>query len=60
MFKLLIQSVVCLTIFIANASIAENLRIVGEDTAFVATLPSGEEITITRQMTPCAKNKGWL
>ena len=60
MIKLLMQSVVCLTIFCANASVAENLRIIGEDKAFVTTLPSGEEITITRQMTPCAKNKGWL
>ena len=60
MFKLLIQSVVCLTIFFATASVAENLRIVGQDTVFVTTLPSGEEMTITRQMTPCAKNKGWL
>ena len=39
---------------------AENLRIVGEDKAFVVTLASGEEMSITRQMTPCAKNKGWL
>ena len=39
---------------------AENLRIVGEDKVFVATLASGEELPITRQMTPCAKNKGWL
>ena len=60
MIKLLIQSVICLTLFCANASVAENLRIIGEDKAFVTTLPSGEEITITRQMTPCAKNKGWL
>ena len=43
-----------------QAAIAEDLRIIGEDKAFVATLPSGESITITRQMTPCAKNKGWL
>ena len=39
---------------------AEDLRIIGEDTSFVTTLPSGDSITITRQMTPCAKNKGWL
>jgi len=39
---------------------AEDLRIIGEDKSFVTTLPSGEAITITRQMTPCAKNKGWL
>ena len=60
MIKLLIQSVICLTLFCANASVAENLRIIGEEKSFVTTLSSGEEITITRQMTPCAKNKGWL
>ena len=60
MIKLLMQSAVCLTIFCANASVAENLRIIGEEKSFVTTLSSGEEITITRQMTPCAKNKGWL
>ena len=30
---------------------AENLRIVGEDKVFVATLASEEELPITRQMT---------
>ena len=44
----------------AQSVVAEDLRIIGEDKQFVATLPSGESITITRQMTPCAKNKGWL
>ena len=39
---------------------AEDLRIIGEDTSFVTRLPSGDSITITREMTPCAKNKGWL
>ena len=39
---------------------AEDLRIIGEDKVFVTTLPSGKEISITRQMTPCAKNKGWI
>ena len=39
---------------------AENLRIIGEETVFVANLDSGESVSITRQMTPCAKNKGWL
>ena len=39
---------------------AEDLRIIGEDKVFVATLESGETVNITRQMTPCAKNKGWL
>ena len=41
-------------------ALAEDLRIIGEDKSFVTRLPSGEAITITRQMTPCAKNKGWL
>ena len=45
---------------LAQGAVAEDLRIIGEDTSFVATLPSGESITITRQMTDCAKNKGWL
>ena len=37
----------------------ENLRILGEDTSF--TVGTGEDaIEITRVMTPCAKNKGWL
>ena len=43
-----------------QTAVAEDLRIIGEDKSFVATLPSGETITITRQMTDCAKNKGWL
>ena len=60
MIKLLMKCAVLLSIFCVNVSAAENLRIIGEDKAFVTTLPSGEEITITRQMTPCAKNKGWL
>ena len=45
---------------LAPLVLAEDLRILGEDKLFVTTLPSGESITITRQMTPCAKNKGWL
>ena len=47
-------------IALAQSATAEDLRIIGEDTSFVTTLPSGESVTITRQMTPCAKNKGWL
>ncbi len=38
----------------------ENLRIIDKDTAFVVTKANGKQITITRTMTPCAKNKGWL
>jgi rhodanese-related sulfurtransferase len=36
------------------------LRIIEEATEYEATLPSGETIVITRTMTACAKNKGWL
>ena len=45
---------------LSQSATAEDLRIIGEDKSFVTTLPSGESVTITRQMTPCAKNKGWL
>ena len=45
---------------LAQSVSAEDLRIIGEDKSFVTTLSSGESVTITRQMTPCAKNKGWL
>ena len=40
-----------------HGAVAEDLRIIGEDSSFVTTLPSGEAITITLQMTPCAKYK---
>ena len=49
-----------LLLLLSSTSAAEELRIIGEDTAYVTTLPSGEQITVTRQMTPCAKNKGWI
>lgn len=39
---------------------AENLRIIDTDTEFVVTKANGQTVTITRAMTPCAKNKGWL
>ena len=59
--KRLIGMFVLVAVAITGFSVqAENLRIVGEDKAFVVTLASGEEMSITRQMTPCAKNKGWL
>jgi len=44
----------------AHAADPENLRIIGTDTKFVVKNAKGEEKTITRVMTPCAKNKGWL
>lgn len=37
----------------------ELLRIIGEDTTYVVNTPDGP-MEITRTMTPCAKNKGWL
>ena len=45
---------------LSQSATAEDLRIIGEDKSFITTLPSGESVTITCQMTPCAKNKGWL
>jgi rhodanese-related sulfurtransferase len=44
----------------AHAADPEYLRIIGTDTKFVVKNAKGEEKTITRGMTPCAKNKGWL
>jgi len=43
------------------ASIGDKpLRIIGEATEYEATLPSGKTVVITRTMTECAKNEGWL
>jgi len=44
----------------AHAADPEYLRIIGTDTKFVVKNAKGEEKTITRVMTACAKNKGWL
>ena len=60
MSRALWVAVLGLSLMAGSVVWAEDLRIIGEDKAFVTTLPSGETITITRQMTPCAKNKGWL
>jgi rhodanese-related sulfurtransferase len=43
----------------AHAAEPEKLRIIGEDKKFVVQTAKGP-IEITRVMTPCAKNKGWL
>ena len=46
-----------------QAADTENLRIMSDkkdDTSFTVTLPEGEKMVITRKMTSCAKNKGWL
>jgi hypothetical protein len=49
----------CAVVFVglSQSVKAEDLRIIGEDTSFVTRLPSGDSITITREMTPCAKIK---
>ena len=43
----------------ATAQEKELLRIIGEEKKFVVQTKSGP-FEITRTMTPCAKNKGWL
>ena len=43
----------------AQAAQEDHLRILDKDTAYKVQTPDGE-ITITRTMTKCAKNKGWL
>lgn len=43
----------------ANAQDKELLRIIGEEKKFVVQTKSGP-FEITRTMSPCAKNKGWL
>jgi len=45
---------------VTGVASAENLRIIDKDTEFVVTKANGKQITITRVMTPCAKNKGWI
>jgi len=52
----------CTATVLANPVAAEEkekLRIIGEDTKFVVQTANGP-LEITRYMTPCAKNKGWL
>lgn len=43
----------------AHADETEKLRIIGEEKAVIVETEDGP-VTITRVMTPCAKNKGWL
>lgn len=43
----------------AVAAGPELLRIIGNDSTFLVQTPKGP-MEITRTMTPCAKNKGWL
>lgn len=49
----------CLGMSSAMAQEKELLRIIGEDKKFVVQTSKGP-FEITRTMTPCAKNKGWL
>lgn len=44
----------------STAAEIEKLRIIDKDTQFQVTSAKGGATTITRVMTPCAKNKGWL
>lgn len=50
-----------LTVLAQNLGAEEKkkLRIIGEETRFVVNTASGP-LEITRVMTPCAKNEGWL
>ena len=49
----------CLGAAGAQADDAEKLRIIGKDTSYTIQTEDGA-VEITRVMTPCAKNKGWL
>lgn len=51
--------VLVLMAFVTAMAGDEKLRIIGEDKAFVVATEDGQ-ITITRFMTDCALNKGWL
>ncbi len=50
---------ICLGAAGAQAAETEKLRIIGEDLSYTVQTGDGP-IEITRVMTPCAKNKGWL
>lgn len=55
-----VLALACGVLSAAHAADPEYLRIIGTDTKFVAKNAKGEETVITRVMTPCAKNKGWI
>ena len=57
--RALILSAVLAMAAIAAPAAAENLRIIDKDTSYVVQTPDGP-VEITRVMTACAKNKGWL
>ena len=57
-FKQLFRA--ALAFFVTASLQAEDLRIIDESKVFFAKLASGQKVEITRTMTPCAKNKGWL
>lgn len=58
--RLGLLSLVGLMATVAPAAEPEKLRILGTDTQFVVRQADGQQRIITRVMTPCAKNKGWL
>lgn len=57
--KLLLSAGLVTLAFGVAAEEKELLRIIGEDKQFVVQTKNGPFV-ITRTMTPCAKNKGWL
>ncbi len=59
MHKLLLALAALLATGAVSAQEKELLRIIGEDKKFVVQTKNGP-LEITRTMTPCAKNKGWL
>ena len=44
----------------SQAAEPEHLRIIDTDTQFVVKHADGKQTVITREMTACAKNKGWI
>ena len=44
----------------SQAAEPEHLRIIDTDTQFVVKHADGKQSVITREMTACAKNKGWI
>lgn len=59
---LVLAAITSLMTLNAQAAEKENLRIMSEakeDTSYTVNV-NGKEMVITRQMTSCAKNKGWL
>ena len=57
-----LKSAICLSVLlftVAGTQAADRLRILDEETTFIVG-DGDEAVEITRTMTSCAKNKGWL